>query len=614
MVALTTVKAQLSIPTLWETEVTYQSPDRIDAAKCALIQGVKRLKGPNWRFHHDLAANRPSFYAVLASFDIMTTQKRFSDLSLHFHSACASEIKPYSQVPPDVLDMESYAQSLRLTVSRQFGYSLMRAYKAYGNPNLVDIAKNCWEIANQYTISSRTTWSGKMATKNFTIVSKCDSQGVPTKGAVFQNFSRADGWINGYETAYFFLLSAMLADSEATPNSTYLLAAQESLDFLSQSGLSQEVLLSGASQSWLAIDVTTKPDCHFSVNPDPQAPWDLVSTSTAGLMIEGLSILTSLTHGSHTRDLLQRSILTIYNQTTRGWPEPTGVLTYYEGENGRLHLVRGLAEAYRRNTLLSLELRQFIKAFLGVQYNAVRNQASLGDGLYAGSWIGPVSEMVSFDPHNQSSAAQVLVDGIDLFGDTSKPSPPVEVITGSIVGVVVFLVSSGLAIYTFLRRRKRLSVQDSCITSQVSFGPSLMDPKFEITPFFDSQSDVLPFARDPPQGASGTTSLPPHCHTKDRSVLGQQNPKYASNNPTYRLIGPSFDPALELEDLETSSAILSSASHLPTTIGRAPGVREIPYDIPVVTGASFPDMIRIMYHRMWENDGQENPPDYPTQS
>ncbi|KAJ8089176.1 hypothetical protein PM082_014424 [Marasmius tenuissimus] len=125
---------------------------------------------------------------------------------------------------------------------------------------------------------------------------------------------------------------------------------------------------------------------------------------------------------------------------------------YYDGD---MYLLRGLAEAYKRGEgVLSASLRDNLKILFGVHYNAIRDLATSGDGFYGREWRGPRPTRVNFDLYNQAAAAQILVDGIGIFGssddtpppespsasaESAKTKRPAAVIAGATVGAVILL-------------------------------------------------------------------------------------------------------------------------------------------------------------------------------
>ncbi|ESK90386.1 hypothetical protein Moror_13703 [Moniliophthora roreri MCA 2997] len=119
----------------------------------------------------------------------------------------------------------------------------------------------------------------------------------------------------------------------------------------------------------------------------------------------------------------------------------------------------------------------------------------------------------------------------------------------------------------------------------------LLDPRFEVTPFVGSRFNITPFVWDPYTNTNDLTQRPPHWHTKDRSIGQGGQEKQARANAEVRADPTCPTPGAN-EALGEGYAIGSQ----------------------LIVGTSFPDMVRVVYQRMWQNDGQDNPPDYRSQS
>ncbi|ESK90394.1 hypothetical protein Moror_13701 [Moniliophthora roreri MCA 2997] len=225
----------------------------------------------------------------------------------------------------------------------------------------------------------------------------------------------------------------------------------------------------------------------------------------------------------------------------------------------------------------------------------------------------------------QAAAAQVLIDGIDLFEDDSSPqetpvptpgptppshtSPPVKVIIGSTIGGLVFLMLLGAAVYFFLCRHREETISSSNTTPELSPSIFLLDPEFEVTPFVDSRFDITPFVWDPYINANDLTQRPPHWHTKDRSIGQGGQEKQARATAEVRA-----DPTWSVPQVPAGVAPVAQASDSPTpgaseAVGEGHGIGS-----QLIVGTSFPDMVRMVYQRMWQNDGRDNPPDYRSRS
>ncbi|KAF9255229.1 hypothetical protein L218DRAFT_1081954 [Marasmius fiardii PR-910] len=202
-----------------------------------------------------------------------------------------------------------------------------------------------------------------------------------------------------------------------------------------------------------------------------------------GNIIEGLSILASITGDTATLNLLHDTIISATDSREKQRPdhiidmaslEPGGFST------GDPFLVRGLSAAQKRNHTQGIE--EDVKKFLEIQYNALLNNATFpGTNIYGGSWIGPPERKL--DPIFQTYAALVLVQAITLANSTSdssgkneststssalsgptttsftqspkKTSVRTGAIAGGVVGGVVVIAALSGLVCLFRQRRKR---------------------------------------------------------------------------------------------------------------------------------------------------------------
>ncbi|KAJ7277201.1 hypothetical protein C8J57DRAFT_1176695, partial [Mycena rebaudengoi] len=162
----------------------------------------------------------------------------------------------------------------------------------------------------------------------------------------------------------------------------YLQAASDAADFMlahlyTSSHLVQDTISARQNDS-----------CEVDTYTDP---------AYSGLLIEGLSILFSITKKASIQ-LLLNDLITVIPHTT--WQQDDGILVndadFTPGE-----LVKGLEVAYIRN-VTSPQLQEWIKAYIGVQFNAVIDLATNGTNIYAYKWQGPPSS--TFDGGAQTDA------------------------------------------------------------------------------------------------------------------------------------------------------------------------------------------------------------------
>ncbi|ESK90369.1 hypothetical protein Moror_13718 [Moniliophthora roreri MCA 2997] len=138
----------------------------------------------------------------------------------------------------------------------------------------------------------------------------------------------------------------------------------------------------------------------------------------------------------------------------------------------------------------------------------------------------------------------------------SRASPPAKVVIGGVTGGVVVVILVTLTICFALRRHRRQKASSNS-TSQVPVSGS------EITLFVDPRFNTMP-------------------SVWDRRSLDARQKKPREANWCYN-----------------SSVTWYGEGDIGS---------------PVAVGASFPDMVRAVYLRMWQHDGLDDPPDYQSQS
>ncbi|KAK7034581.1 hypothetical protein VNI00_012210 [Paramarasmius palmivorus] len=575
--------------------------DRVNAAGQALNQGLLMLTSDGYLAgsgEFDSIYNSPPFYAALASHDLSTGNNNFSDFANVFlvtpppspgqeaRFGIAYLCTPSAVSEPDAPNVIQVRDIIHI------GYAALRSYRAYNNSDFLKTAAQCWETANLFTISDSNINSGRIDTKDM-VIGGCPDQEPTLKGVTFTNLSRTNREADPYETSFFFLLSASLA--ETRQNNTYLSAAQNALDFLLKSSIYKSAVSVRESIPHHDYDSSSCELAETSAEGGSFKP-----TSVIGFIIEGLSILASMDNNMDAGTRLEQTIQMIFNQTSSSWPSVRGVLSniYESRYDTDSYLVRGLAEAYRREKLLAADLRNSIKAFLAVQYNAVRDQATSGDNVYAGSWSGPPSS--NFDARNQTSAAQVLIDGIDLFENkptpivTLSPSPtgkhslPIAVIVGSVSGGVLLVLGVLLAYFLLRRRHRSTGLKETRGQASHSFFSLYGNTNFEITPF-----EWKPQTKN---GSAHHSELPECLHTKDRSMRDIHPP-----------------PVAEFAS-EAHVTTINQPARIPGTgVPQAEPSEDFHLDNQRAIGVSVPELIRIIYHRLWLENGQERPPDYSSQ-
>ncbi|KAK1227998.1 hypothetical protein PQX77_008979 [Marasmius sp. AFHP31] len=486
------------------------------------------------------------------------------------------------------------------------GYAAIRWYKVHNDERFLQRARHQWNFAYHLTISQETkSPNGNMAGKVFPLAEDCGVQGISANGATFRNSSENDVTVGTYESSQYSLLSALLAEADPS-NTTYAHAASLSLEFAL--GIAGNFSYSVTGNGDL---VNYAGNCG---NPSDLNLLQTRGTSSYGTMIEAMSIIHSLYESNNTDTRLQQVInSTLYTVGGSLGLGSNGVLfndntsQAIGGDSGDMYFLRGLAEAYRRGEgTLSAELRDQMKIVLGVHYNAIRESATTGNNVYSRNWRGPPTQ-TTFDSYNQAAAAQILVDGIDLFpsndiirppNNTGPPNitgppnsrPSAAVIAGSTTGSVLFLLSVVLFVIYAVRhwRRKHQTAlsSDAGPTAQV------------IKPFIATISgkQIAPSQKYPP-----------------RQMSAQVTASAARISPSRRHDSalPATQETTDLMSERHSTIDARNIERLNVT-GDAGSRRQehTPAGEDLEITPAFPDMVRMVYQRLWAHNVSENPPDY----
>ncbi|KAK0461879.1 uncharacterized protein EV420DRAFT_1640180 [Desarmillaria tabescens] len=295
-------------------------------------------------------------------------------------AALAQDLTPSVSWKPNItsskdesISVASAALEKALGYGMNYGYAAARSYTAHQDPDFLDLAVTSWTSARRYTISKEQAASGIVEA-----VSVIDDYNwsfhelrltATLAGGTYRMIDFDALGLSGTASGAFLVVSALLA--EATSNQTYLDAAIESTNFI------QSHLLNPSDIVLASISSQSNNPC--SIQP-------VTYSYDSGIFIEGLAILGDITHNASTETLLRSTI--VATTTNPLWQGLDGIVT--TTEPGGLFIMRALAALYERNTTSS-DLRDYIKEYVGVQYNAVVEQARATDGsnIYGLPWTGP---------------------------------------------------------------------------------------------------------------------------------------------------------------------------------------------------------------------------------
>ncbi|PBK74639.1 hypothetical protein ARMSODRAFT_950649 [Armillaria solidipes] len=565
--------------------VTTSQDERISIADAALDKTVGFFR--NGSFNDSAYGTPGMIYAQMAEFDRITNQTKYKDvLKTYFPLMEAAR--------PNFLDE-------LLNYGLSYGYAAARAYEVYQDETFLDYAITSWTSAGAYTLSDSDTSSGSTPGKSFNVQATC--QGITMAGGTFWETDQDNPTIVGLATGSYLVVSALLA--EATGNKTYLDAAINSATFI------HSHLYNIQSVVQDSISARKNDSCSVGSGINPY---------NSGLFIEGLAILDSISGNATTQTLLRETVAAAV--ANNAWQGANGIIANGNSKIGDPLMMRGLGAVYSRNTTYS-DMRNYVKEYIGVQYNAVLELAtSNGTNVYGASWVGPPSSVFSSD--NQTAALSVLINGILLkdqeppssntsdSGSSSgsgsgsgfapdKSSSPAGAIAGGVVGGIALLVIIGLVVF-FVRRRRRHEKTRRSVLLDEDLSPSSLSPPAP-TPFImapltstQSSSDRQPYS---PTNGQRSEKVP----AGGRSHVGQ-----SSMGEKAALLHAQSTVSLQ----EGSSTQRQSST--PEAAAAAPGSsNEEPQRVNLPTE----ELVRLLNERLqagghWDED--EMPPEYHTAS
>ncbi|KAK7030968.1 hypothetical protein VNI00_013916 [Paramarasmius palmivorus] len=531
----------------WQTsDITVTSEERIEIAKAAIektlsifvVNGQTQIDNTTHDGNYGPAGR---LYSQMADFDAATKQTLYKDRLLEYFAQAEA-------LHPSFLHGKAH------------GIAATHAYKVYSDSVFLTYAENAWKSGTDFTLNEENLQSGTIPFKNVTIKPTCGA--LSMAGGTFWITDPNDAYVNTLATASYLLVSALLAES--TKDDKYRDAAMKTESF------------------YFNLLRNARGDLLDGVHGDLCSNSDASHPSNEGLMMEGLAVLASVTQNEtiaeHFFDVLERTIL------NSNWHSANGIINADTAQASAEHvgqyIVRGLTAFYNRNTTPS-ELRTYIRGYLGVQYNAVLDNArEPGDDVYGASWIGPPFSTFALD--NQTNALTALVAAIPLHNETVDPTPTgtnkttspnspnddsqkslnLGAIVGGVVGGLAFLALLITLVLCLLRRRQRKPLSN-----------------------LDASADVTETS---PTQTSGT--LPRINHEKK---VRPDHPR----TPSQHLESPSISVAQESAPSDRSSTQVSSTQGTGTT-----RFGSVPTEL----------LVRLLNDRLqparWRED--EEPPEY----
>ncbi|KAJ6550248.1 hypothetical protein B0H19DRAFT_1265091 [Mycena capillaripes] len=341
-------------------------------------------------------------------------------------------------------------------------------------------------------------------------------------GGTFLDDQPGDPSVAGAATGYFLIVSALLA--EATSDPIYLQAANESANFIRSHLYSFRSIV----QEIITVDVNNAFACQV-VNLLP---------SSSGLMIEGLSILASITNSTSTEKLLSDLLVAVIPNPD--WQGANGIVSETGDLAGDMNLLQGLGIFYVRNSTAST-LRQYVGDYIAVQFNAVTNLATSNNtNIYGSTSTGPPD--ANFGGDNQTTALGALLGAIALetpssvspSPSSSSPSPtnspsPIAttsrpksshlgaILGGALGGAAVFI----LMILWYLRREH--STRNAGPSSKSRRTPPFLASS--INPFTTQTSIIASLSPGHKSGETGRPPRPINMHTVNgRAETHQMDP------------------------------------------------------------------------------------------
>ncbi|KAJ8084027.1 hypothetical protein AAF712_000916 [Marasmius tenuissimus] len=482
-------------PAWKDKDIITPTKERINIARNAIDKAIAMVVDANEqvKLEDGNYGSIGRLFSQMAHFDMLTNQTKYKQRLLTFFPQ-AEKFRP------------GFAHAY-MNYGLSFSIAAAQAFRAYSDRSFLAWAELAWQDGEKYTLKEDELQTGRTYGKNITISPECN--GLSTAGSTFWRNATDDSYVNSPGTGSFLIASSMLA--ETTRNLTYA-------DF----GLKSR-------QFYLYHLRNPKGTILNGKHLDDCSPGTRAYSASSGIMIEGLAVLVSVSNqdtADISSELLEIVNNTVSNATLHSQEgilsadTSTGSYTELVGQ----YIVRGLAAIYNRNATRS-SLRTFIREYLGVQYNAVLNNAR-GQGsdndTYSIPWTssqGPSSSRkVSLD--TQVNALTMLVAGIPIQNDPSdspgEPEPPVTnteskgrppnrgAIVGAVLGGLATVCLLTVLALWLVRRTRRSTKSANVLNARPD--PTESAEQNQIEPFTATEKHVY---RDGSNGEWASKDCPP---------------------------------------------------------------------------------------------------------
>ncbi|KAJ6489400.1 hypothetical protein DFH09DRAFT_1105426 [Mycena vulgaris] len=309
------------IPSSWNSTFTTSNAERVNIARAALDVAIAQL-GTDGLLDADEFGVTGILYSQMAEFDIATNHTNNYKTLKQYFGIVESARQNFTDSAEQLRRHPGDCEIAKHHPGRSYGYAAVKAYTAYKDPQFLQYAVQSWWVGRSRTISQSDLSAGKIAGKNFTLRKVCRDateiswflKSEEHSGSEFEEQSSTPPEIPLSKALLLATarhvpdlsprLSALLA--EATSDSAYLQAANDSANFL----LSHLFDPRNIIQSFISANDTSDPTCGVVSNEDP---------NESGVMIEGLSILSSISKSDSTQNLI--------------WQGDNGIVSHNDGDS-----------------------------------------------------------------------------------------------------------------------------------------------------------------------------------------------------------------------------------------------------------------------------------------